>query len=382
MDKAVLKSGAARNYWIDALRFIAICFVVYIHIFAINRGIVFSNGISWKFIDVTLGLSRLAVPIFFGISGWFIFSKDRSEQIAKLKKQIPKLTKILLVATIGANIAMIIIYALLLHGQSYQITPAITDLFEAFALGRSPTQAVGPLWFLTSLIIVEVIFWIASHKLKRDDWLILPAFIFFALNLSFGAYQTLTGFEQPPFPINENWFVGFAWFSVGYFLAKYFKDKLSSIKKKTLVSFTIISGLLYLYEDILQTSGSAFHFGPYNYVVIFLFTPFITAGILLLAARSSNAGKIVRTLASLGKNYALGIFIIHVIVMEPVGLFFTHYNILANSPMPKLFVTYMCTLLLSLGITAFYYRFKPTILNGLGYAVRRLGVRSSKLFHS
>src|SRR6187551_1620689 len=65
-----------RNYAIDSLRLIAVCLVIYIHIFEINKGFVFSESLSWKTADVFFGLSRLAVPVFFAISGWYIFSKS------------------------------------------------------------------------------------------------------------------------------------------------------------------------------------------------------------------------------------------------------------------------------------------------------------------
>jgi|GEM_PF-2732446 len=349
-----------RNYAIDALRFIAVCFVIYIHIFAINTGFVYSESLSWNTADVLFGLARLAVPVFFAISGWYIFSKNRTEQIAKLQKQIPKLIKILIAATFGTGAILWIMSKFNLLAGPLEFFPNVKTLIEMFALGRSPT--IAPLWFLVSLIIVEVIFWIVSRKFKRDDWLLVPAFIFFGLNLAFGAYRSVTGApELPTLPINELWVMGFAWFCIGYFLAKYFRDTPELIKQKTVVTFLVVTGLLYLYEYILHTSGAPFTFGPYNYHAVFIFTPFITAGILLLAARSKVNNKIVRTLAYLGKNYSLGVFIIHLVVMQPLNAVMVKFGILQAYPSLKLIFTITSTIVISFTLTALYYKVKAQL---------------------
>lgn len=363
MKSNVSKPAASRNYAIDAIRFIAICFVIYIHIFEINKGYVFSEDLSWKITDILFALSRLAVPVFFAISGWFIFSNNKGDQVQKLQKQIPKLIKILITATIGVAFVLWVFTELHLVLSPLPYLPQIRSLFEMFALGRSPS--IGPLWFLVSLIIVEIIFWMAAKKLKNDYWLLVPAFVFFCLNLLFGAYRSIFGFPELPFPIYETWFVGLTWFSVGYFLAKYFKDSPDKIKSKTLWFFAITCFALYFYEYIMHTSGAPFVFGPYNYVAIFIFTPFVTAAILLLAARSQKDGKIIRTLAGFGSKYALGIFIIHLVVMQPLNAFFTHFGLLQGYPTFKLIVTYSSVVVISLALTAAYYTLKPKLFNSV-----------------
>jgi len=359
-DGSTISTKPTRNYAIDALRFIAICFVVYIHIFEVNKGVVFSDNFSSKIIDILFGISRLAVPMFFAISGWFIFSKNRENQIQKLQKQIPKLVKVLIFATIGTSIAILILSKFNGLYNLYVIFPQLRNIFEMFALGRAP-NAIGPLWFLSSLIIVEILFWLASRAFKKDNWLLLVAFTFLSLHLLFNTYRSFSGFPELPFSVNETWFVGFAWFSLGYFLAKYFKDSPSAIKNKTLILFTITSGAFYLYEYIMHTSGTPFVFGPYNYSVLYIFTPFITAGLLLLAARNTNTSVLIRGLAHLGKNYAMGVFIIHLVVMQPICVVFAKFGLLDSDPLLRLFVTYTLTLSLSFALTAAYYKAKARL---------------------
>lgn len=350
-----------RNYAIDSLRIIAVCLVVYIHIFELNKGFVYSDSMSWKLADVFFGLSRLAVPVFFAISGWYIFSKNRDEQITKLKKQIPKLINILLVATVGTAIAL---WALTnLHSTTLTFLPDVRGLFEIFMLGKS--TGIAPLWFLVSLIIVEALYLGAAKYIspsKRDGWLLFPALVFFLGLLTFTSYRSVFGFSEPTFSINETWFVAFTWFTLGYFLAKFFKDNPGRITTAQLRLYAIIAGMLYAYEYILHTSGAPFVFGPYNYNAIFLFTPFVVAGVLLLAARNTHDGRVIRTLAHLGKNYALGVFIIHIVVMQPINKIFTKFDLLSSAPTLKLVVTYSSAVLLSLGLTILYYKAKPLVL--------------------
>jgi len=350
-----------RNYAIDALRFIAVCFVVYIHIFEINKGFTFSDSTSWKVVDILFGISRLAVPVFFAISGWYIFSKIRAEQIAKLQKQIPKLIKILVAASIGTGAVFWLLSKLNL-ARAFEYFPDVKHLFEMFALGKSPT--IGVLWFLVSLVIVELLYLLVTRTFKRDNWLMIVGFAFFSLILVFSAYRAVVGLPELPFPIFETWFVAFVWFTLGYFLAKYFREN-NSLKTKVLVSFTITVSLFYLYEYLLHTSGAPFTFGPYNYNAIFLFTPFVTAGILLLAARSKSTHVAIRALAYFGKNYALGVFIIHLAVMQPINALFLNAGLLENDPTLKLIVTYSATVLISFGLTALYYKVKSNLSSAL-----------------
>ena len=359
VKKAIKNTELVRNYSIDALRFIAVCFVVYIHIFAINQSFVFSNSFSWKITDVLFGLSRLAVPIFFAISGWFIFSRNRTNQIEKLQKQIPRLIKLLIMATIGTGLSLWILAKLHLVVIPFDYFPQIKGLFEMFIFGKSPT--IAPLWFLVSLIIVEILYWLVSLKSKRDNWLIVVAVIFLGINLAFTTYRPVTGFPELSFSMTETWFMGFVWFSLGYFLAKFYKEGQIALNAKSITSFTITVGVLYLYEYILHTSGAPFVLGPYNYSAIFIFTPFITAGILLFAAHSKKDGKIIRTLARFGKDYSLGIFIIHLVVMQPINALFVRSGLLQGSPTMKLVLTYSSVVLISLGLTAAYYKTKTKL---------------------
>jgi surface polysaccharide O-acyltransferase-like enzyme len=365
-------NSGERNYAIDAIRTIAICLVIYIHVWAINPGLSYTDSFPWKIIDLMFGFSRLAVPVFFAISGWFIFSQDRSEQTLKLQKQIVKLTKLLLVATVTTSIAFLILVRchLMTHilAQTYNNTylPDAKALIDMLLFGHAP-NADGPLWFLVSLIMVEILFWLAVRTFKNITWLTLPAFIFFLMTITLynlGEYRLKLGIPSVlPQGFDETtWFVGFMWFSLGYFLAKYFKKNINDMSPRAVYKFAVITGLLYFYEYILQTSGAPLRFGPYGYVAIFMFTPLATAGILLSAARSHISNTTVRWLANLGQKYALGVFIIHLLVMQPIGVFFAKYSLLSNHLSLKFVATYSLTIIASFSLTALYYRAKTMAL--------------------
>lgn len=356
---SISDSRVSRNYAIDALRFIAVCLVIYIHIFEINYGFKFVPGPTWAVVDIVFGIARLAVPLFFAISGWYIFSKNRDEVIKKLQKQLPKLLLILLWATLGTCFLIFILASL--HLSDLSFLPKMRNIFEMFLFGQTP-NAVGPLWFLVSLIIVEGLFLIAIRTFKSINWFAFIAAVTFLLLILFTSYRTLTGLpEFTAFEVKNSWVVGFIWFTLGYFLAKYFKENQQKIKSKTLVYFVVLTGLFYLYEYIMHTSGSPFNFGPYNYSVAFLFTPIITAGILLLAGLSNYASKPVRALAYLGKNYSLGVFIVHIVLMQPVDIFFSRLGLLTDYATLRVIATYTTVVVASFLVTAAYYYVKSKL---------------------
>jgi surface polysaccharide O-acyltransferase-like enzyme len=323
------------------------------------------GSLTWKIVDILFGLARLAVPVFFAISGWYIFSKNKKEQARKLKKQVIKLVKILIVIVVASSLALWVLQKMRL--SALDPLPQMVGIYESFFLGKTPTAIVA-FWFIVSLIIVEAIYLLATKCCRKDSWLAAAAFASFVLNLLFTTYRPFSGLPELPFSIGETWFLAFVWFSLGYLLAKYFRDKgtKSAINNKTLVRFAAIAMAFYLYEYILHTSGAPLVFGPYNYNVMFMFTPFATTGILLLAAHSRNQSKLIRSLAYLGKNYALGVFVIHVIVMQPLSKVFTKLSLLSGHSTIKLVVTYTLVVVISFALTALYYAVKSRVTAMLG----------------
>jgi peptidoglycan/LPS O-acetylase OafA/YrhL len=157
---------------INSLRFLLIVFVVFIHNSAINRGVNFADGTEiydipiyvQKIVELVSAFTCVAVPLFFVISSYLLYSKENSF-ILNLKKKC----KTIIVPYL---LWIILTIAFFFIAQSFTFTKkffatsiirnfTIMDWIQAFvgkfnATGHYPF--VGQFWFLRDLIILNIVF--------------------------------------------------------------------------------------------------------------------------------------------------------------------------------------------------------------------------------
>ena len=130
------KAKRSRNTTLDVMRIILACLVVYIHL---DNELYNRHGLgslSLIFDDIVLILARIAVPLFFAISGYCLYRGHASSERISAKKSLRHLSLLAM-----GTIILYIIVGTTLNGP-FQTANAFTpkNLFEFVIIGRS-----GPL---------------------------------------------------------------------------------------------------------------------------------------------------------------------------------------------------------------------------------------------
>lgn len=178
-----------RNYNLDVLKTICAFLVICIHV-------PFPGIVG----EIIIPLARIAVPIFFMITGYFYDKIDK-----KPFKQIKK-----------------VIILIILSNLLYFILDAITNknVAEMFSLKNilsfvvfNESPFAGHLWYLNALLYVLVIlYFVDKLKIRKYLYYVIP--ILLAIDLILGKYSILLFEQQFPYIIIRNFlFVRIAIFS-------------------------------------------------------------------------------------------------------------------------------------------------------------------------
>lgn len=166
---------------------------------------------------------RLAVPLFFAISGYFNYRTDTEKAAAGAITFIRRSFRYLLV-----GFAFYIVFDFIMcyvdgNGVGYYFTTLFYEdpLFEFFFLNRPITYSGAQLWFLIALFVVSLVHY-ALLKFGKEKWYryIVPATLL--IQLFFGGYMRLFQDTDMPIRYTRNaWFMGLPFFGMGYLLAQY-----------------------------------------------------------------------------------------------------------------------------------------------------------------
>lgn len=302
---------ARRNNTIDLIRFIAVAFIVYLHVWQLP---------SVKETEINILpviIARLGVPMFFAISGYLLFSDDRKKTRTRAAKAILSLSTIFL----GA----VTLYAPVYLVLNKTIFTGARDIFDLFVFNLVHFSA-GPLWFLVSLIYVNVIFWTVLTFFKNENWLAGVSMVILAMLLFLIPYGTVNGIntEVTQYYLGKGWLFALPFFALGYFIHKFHDRYLVNIELMDLIKVAVLVLIAYTGEYILLSSYSPVELGPVNYEIYVFMVPLV-ACILLLALRFNELEN--NLISQLGRRYSLYIYIIHsavilaaVRVLEGVGV--------------------------------------------------------------
>jgi peptidoglycan/LPS O-acetylase OafA/YrhL len=341
-----------RNNAIDILRLIAAFLVVFIHM-----GIKYApESTTEKTASVILFIARLAVPIFFAISGWFLYRGNKAEEVKSLAKQIPKLTKLLIIVLVGYIIVgKLLVLVLPEFGAKIFVLPNQSQLFEVL-LGING-GSIGVMWYVLALIFIEIIYYLGlrfGKNLKPIVFIGVLGFLYTITTHTYFNSVNISGID-----LTMSWITWISIFSLGYFLHKFYNSDFKHISTKSLVIFTVISFALFMYETILLSSGHPLKVGPYGFSTIFITTPLVIAGLILLTTRIKATSKFATILATAGRKYSLYIYIIHiVIIVGGLSRLLNKYDNFGLSPLALLVVKYTTTVSLSLGLAIAYVAVK------------------------
>lgn len=211
-----MKQG--RNLWLDLFKLILCWMIISIHF-------------VWETYDYH-PVYRLAVPLFFAISGYFNYRKDTDALLWNAKIFISRSLKYML---IGFGFYILFDFVMCYvdgNGVGYYFTTLFYEdfLFEFVFLNCPITYSGAQLWYLIALVTVSVVHYCLVRFQKQRWYLwIVPAGL--AIQLFFGAYMRVFQYTDMPIRYTRNaWFNGLPFFGLGYLLAQHELHKKSWYK--------------------------------------------------------------------------------------------------------------------------------------------------------
>ena len=210
--------SSARNIFLDLFKFFLSYLVIAIHL----------AGETYDHFP----LYRLAVPMFFMISGYFNYSADKDRLKQKAVGFIKRTWQYL---AVGFSIYIIFDFVMCLvenRGVGYYFTTLFYEdfLLEFFFLNRPITYTGAQLWFLIAMFVVSLIHYLIV-KFDRVHYykIIIPAC--YLIYFFFSAYMCL--FQKTDMPVRYTrnaFFLGLPNFALGFMLARFNFNKRSFYK--------------------------------------------------------------------------------------------------------------------------------------------------------
>lgn len=279
--------------------------------------------------DYFLPICRIAVPIFFMISGYFLLNKDRNcIEYKKIVKAIIKIVKIAFIANIIYGIAFYIFDLRSIGYLSFKFW--IIEIFTGSAI-------VGHLWYLTAYIevLLTIYFLQKINKLKILYYLI-PCFII--LNMLLGSYRYLIGIDHPYQFLHTNFLtIGLPCFAIGMLIKIYGKQITAIVKWWHVILCFIIA-----YSEGIIKHKMGLH--PPGIGDIYLFTIPLAALTFIAFLKKKNlyCGQLIE---NIGEKHSLYIYLYHGLVLTLI-VKYTDYSF--QLPVIDALLIYLITILLSI----------------------------------
>lgn len=198
-----------RNVYLDLFKFFLCFLVIAIHL----------AGESYPFFP----LYRLAVPMFFIISGYFNYTPDRERQKQKALGFIKRSAQYMIV---GFSIYIVFDFVMCFiqgNGVGYYFTTLFYEdfLLEFLFLNRPITYTGAQLWFLIALFVISLIHYELTRFNKLHYYrVIIP--VCYTIYFFFAGYMYLIQNTDMPIRYTRNaWFFGLPNFALGFTLAKF-----------------------------------------------------------------------------------------------------------------------------------------------------------------
>ncbi len=295
MEKAIAKK---RRYGLDFLKYLCCLLVIFIHMDL-------PQAMEWG----VLPLTRVAVPIFFMITGYFY------EQTCKNEREGKQIKKVIWLA-VGANALHLgwALVKLILSGDSlgnYLKGFLQKDVLLNFLVFNQPPYRTS-LWYINGLLILLIVVFLlqkAGVRSLKKLYFLIPALL--VANLLLGTYSFVFFDADIPLCYTRNGLLcGLPYFLLGDFINHY---KIRLKNPLLIVGIIVFSFFSVIECCILRGNGlllKADHLFGTFFLVACVFSWFVNNEPWLWNK------KIVCLVAGLGAKYSFVIYIIHSIFIE------------------------------------------------------------------
>ncbi len=273
---AIPQQTKIRNHSLDMLKAVSMVLVVFIHA-------KFPGSFGLCMVDI----ARLGVPIFFMISGIYLYRTDFSTCVKRCKK-----TAILLAASVSLYVA----YAVLTGGvRSFLDQVTLAKVAKLLFLNKS--IVAEHLWYLYALLYCYLIFTVLIAKGYLDR---LSKIISGLLVLTYLLVEILPAlFHRDPMNLlgRNAWLLGMPFMMIGYCLEKK-KYRMNGISCVILVALGCVMSI-----------GERLLFFPGD-----LYIGTAIASIALVMYAVNHPGK-PNILSKIGKRYSAVVYILHPLII-------------------------------------------------------------------
>lgn len=278
---------------LDSFKTIACLMVVFIH--ASNSGVIEENIIP---------LTRIAVPFFFMVTGFFMYKSNKHA----IKKQIHKVINLVVVS----NLFYFFVELFQnpdLKRSFYDLVVTIFDyktILKFTLFNVEPFKIAEHLWYLLAILYVLLIYkQLSGTKYERILIKIVP--ILLITDLIFGKYSWIIFHREFPYILLRNYiFVGLPYFYIGYIIREnYEHKKFVNYKNSNLICFIIFFIVTSILEkNLISLFGhvpARDHYISTTFLVISLF-------IFLINNPEFLSNNLIN---DIGKKYSTYIYVIH-----------------------------------------------------------------------
>ncbi|XVH30503.1 acyltransferase [Haloferacaceae archaeon DSL9] len=309
---------AERIYSIDAVRILAMVFIVVIHTNPFEGVGAYGNALNFQ-IETT---ARFAVPFFFVTSGYFFARKTAGrDPTAYFVKRVRSIASLYGFGILLASPVFVAGTAVRAGVESESVAGSVsvklTEFVSPLELVYYGTSVSEILWFLPALLF-SFGFVYLFVRFDKAAYLLPVALGFHVVGLLGASY---TMFVDIPFRIRDGLFFGFFYTSLGYTIAA--RDwHPNAARSRHYLAATVVFGALHIAERYALgylLPGRTFADGVYapSYTIA---TALVTLSLFLFLLSRPRLGADT-PLPSWG-NYAVGIYIAHppvLFVLERVG---------------------------------------------------------------
>lgn len=259
-------------------------------------------------------LFKFNVPVFFLISGFFLLGASCEMERGKIRRQLPKIFRMLLFAFCFYGAVSLIMN--IIGPDAASLSTWASEVFQPNLLPRKilfGTFFNGTIWYLYALIWGYLFLLLFSRwiSIRRMLWL---APLLLCTHIVLRTYVRSQGYEW----YDASYFRSFLLYSVPFILSGYWisinRQKILELKKEWLIV------LIGLFGAVLQFV----EYGLFGQSLDFYFGSIIYSFALFALAIRHPFAKVNRVLNYIGERLSMPIYIIHMFVIQMVGLF--HLN--------------------------------------------------------
>lgn len=317
MNEAYIKSKSSRNVYLDLFKILLDFFIICIHL----------SGEDYAIYP----LYRLAVPMFFMISGYFLYSNDCDKERKKSVAFIIRSAKYMLVGILFYTIYELIFCIVDGTSIGWFFTTLFydgEDIFLQFFIFNAPIPyyTVGAqIWFLIALFVCSLIhFFLVRFKKTNYYKIIIP--IALIVYFFFSGFMYLIQPDTALFVryMRNAWFFGLPNFAIGYLLGK--RQRCANPQKQLKKYIYLISGIIFFFLQILEAK-----IYPDNSKMEMYLTSIISAICLISFFMSIDKTQSRWYYDWIGKSASFYIYILHMGVAVVLARFVTFGSAMQKS---------------------------------------------------